>query len=63
VYVRAQLGLREFNIAIEKKSGASMKKNDFKDDPDYAYFITLSYDCFEDDEFSSSEIPDINDIK
>jgi hypothetical protein len=24
-----------FDIAIEKKCGASMDKNDFKDDPDY----------------------------
>jgi hypothetical protein len=26
----------EFDIGIEKKCGASMDKNDFKDDPDYA---------------------------
>jgi hypothetical protein len=42
----------EFYIAIEKKFGASMDKSDFKDDPDY-----------EDDEISSSKMPDIDDIK
>jgi hypothetical protein len=34
----------EFDIAIEKKFGASMDKSDFKDDPDYAYFVTPTYD-------------------
>jgi hypothetical protein len=53
----------EFDIAIEKKFGASMDKNDFKDDPDYADFLTPTYDCYEDDEVSSSKIPDIDDIK
>jgi hypothetical protein len=53
----------EFDIAIEKKFGASMDKNDFKDDPDYAYFVTTTYDYYEDDEISSSKMPDIDDIK
>jgi hypothetical protein len=53
----------EFDIAIEKKVGASMDKNDFKDDPDYAECVTQTYDCYEDDEVSSSNIPDIDDIK
>jgi hypothetical protein len=34
----------EFDIAIEKKYGASMDKSDFKDDPDYADFVTPTYD-------------------
>jgi hypothetical protein len=34
----------ESDIAIEKKIGASMDKNDFKDDPDYADFVTPTYD-------------------
>jgi hypothetical protein len=34
----------EFDIAIEKKYGASMNKNDFKDDPEYADFVTPTYD-------------------
>jgi hypothetical protein len=53
----------EFDIAIENKFGTSMDKNDFKDDPDYADFVTPTYDCYEDDEVSSSKMPDIDDIK
>jgi hypothetical protein len=40
-----------------------MSKDDFQDDPEYAYFFTPFYDCYEDDEFSPSRIPDIDDIK
>jgi hypothetical protein len=53
----------EFDITIEKKFGTSMDKNDFKDDPDYADFVTPTYECYEDDEFSSSNMPYIDDIK
>jgi hypothetical protein len=53
----------EFDIAIEKKFGASMDKSDFKDDPDYADFMTTTYDCYEDDEVFFSNTPDIDDIK
>jgi hypothetical protein len=38
----------DFDIAIEKKICASMNKSDFKDDPEYAYFVTPTYDCYED---------------
>jgi hypothetical protein len=40
-----------------------MDMDDFKDDPDYADFVTSTYDCYEDDELSSSNMPDIDDIK
>jgi hypothetical protein len=53
----------EFDIAIEKKCGASIDKNGFKDDPEYADFFTSTYDCYEDDEVSSSKMSDIDDIK
>jgi hypothetical protein len=53
----------EFDIAIEKKFGTSMDKSDFKDDPDYAEFVTPTYDCYEYDEFFCSKMPDIDDIK
>jgi hypothetical protein len=53
----------EFDIAVEKKFGPSMDMDDFKDDPDYADFVTSTYDCYEDDELSSSNMPDIDDIK
>jgi hypothetical protein len=34
----------EFDIAVEKKCVASMDKNDFKVDPDYADFVTPTYE-------------------
>jgi hypothetical protein len=40
-----------------------MRKDDFQDDPDYADFVTPTYDCYEDDEVSPSKMPDIDDIK
>jgi hypothetical protein len=53
----------EFDIAIEDKFGPDMNKDDFQNDPDYADFVTLTYDCYEDDEVSPSKMPDIDDIK
>jgi hypothetical protein len=53
----------EFEIAVEKKFGPSMNKSDFKYDPYYTDLVTPNYDCYEDDEVSSSNIPDIDDIK
>jgi hypothetical protein len=53
----------EFDITIEKKYGASMNKNDFKDDPYYAYFVTPTYDCYEDYEVPPSKMPDNDDVK
>jgi hypothetical protein len=55
--------LEEFDIAIKNKYGASMYNNEFKDDPDYAYFVSPTYDCYEDHEVSSSKMPYIDDIK
>jgi hypothetical protein len=34
----------EFDIAIQKKCGASMDKSDFKYDPGYTDFVTPTYD-------------------
>jgi hypothetical protein len=53
----------EFDIAVEKRFGPSMDIDDFKDDPDYAYVVTPTYDCYEDDEVSSFKMPYIDDIK
>jgi hypothetical protein len=53
----------EFDIDVEKKFGPSMDKSDLKDDPDYADFVTPTYDCYEYDEVSSSKMPYIDDIK
>jgi hypothetical protein len=40
-----------------------MKKDDFQNDLDYAYFVTPTYDCYEDDEVSPSKMPGIDNIK
>jgi hypothetical protein len=53
----------EFDAAIEKKYGVSMNKDDFQDDPDYADFVTPTYDCYEDDKVPASKMPDIDDVK
>jgi hypothetical protein len=39
----------KFYIAIEKECGPAMSKDDFQDDPDYADFVTPTYDFYEDD--------------
>jgi hypothetical protein len=53
----------EFDVYVGKKCGPSMDMDDFKDDPDYADFVTPTYDCYEDDEVSSFKMPDIYNIK
>jgi hypothetical protein len=53
----------EFDIAVENKFGPAMNKDDFQDDPRYADFVTPTYDCYEDDKFSPSKMPYIDDIK
>jgi hypothetical protein len=45
------------------KFGPAMNKDDFQDDPDYADFVTPTYDCYEDDEVSPSKMLYIDDIK
>jgi hypothetical protein len=55
--------LEEFDIAVENKFGPAMSKDDFQDDPDYADFVTPTYECYEDDEVYPSNMPDIDDIK
>jgi hypothetical protein len=53
----------EFDITVEMKFGPAMNKDDFQDDSDYADFVTPTYDCYEDDEVSPSNMLDIDDIK
>jgi hypothetical protein len=53
----------KFDIAIEEKCGPAMNKDDFQNDPDYADFVTPTYDCYEYDEVSPSKMPDIEDIR
>jgi hypothetical protein len=40
-----------------------MNKDDFQDDPDYADFVTPTYDCYEDDKVPPSKMTYIDDIK
>jgi hypothetical protein len=54
---------QEFDIAIEEKFDPAMNKYDFQDDPDYADFVTPTYDCHEDDEVPPFKMPYIYDIK
>jgi hypothetical protein len=54
---------QEFDIAIEDKFGPAMNKDDFQDDPDYADFVTPTFECYEDDGVPTSKMPDIDDIK
>jgi hypothetical protein len=53
----------QFDIAIEDKFGPAMNKDDFQNDPDYADFVTPTYDCYKYDEVSPCKMPDIDDIK
>jgi hypothetical protein len=41
---------QEFYTSIEEKFGPAMNKNDFQGDPDYADFVTPTFDCYEDDD-------------
>jgi hypothetical protein len=38
-----------FYVSVEEKLGKSMLKADFKDDPDFADFVTPMFEPYEDD--------------
>jgi hypothetical protein len=52
-----------FDAAIEDRYGLSTTDADFKDDPDYADFVTPNFECYEDDEVPASKIPYIDHVK
>jgi hypothetical protein len=54
---------QEFDDSIEEKFGPAMKKSDVEEDPDYADFVTPTFDCYEDDEVPPSKMLDIDDTK
>jgi hypothetical protein len=62
-YPTEQKEREEFEIAIEKKYGVSMNEDDLKYDPEYADFVTPTYDCYEDDEVSPCKMPYIDVVK
>jgi hypothetical protein len=51
------------NLQLKRRSVKSLTFPLIKDDPEYSYFVTQTYDCYEDYEVSSSKIPGIGDIK
>jgi hypothetical protein len=57
-----QKEIAEFYFAIDFFS-VSINENYFKYDPDYADFVTPTFDCYEDDEVSPSKMSDIDDVK
>jgi hypothetical protein len=52
-----------FDAAIVDKYGLPMTEADFKENPDYADFVTPTYACYEDDEVPASNMPDIDDVQ
>jgi hypothetical protein len=52
-----------FDAPIEEKYGLPMTEADFKDDPEYADFVTPTFERYEDAEFPASKMPDIDDVK
>jgi hypothetical protein len=52
------------NIQLGRDLGAaSMAEDDLKDDPDYAEFVTPTFELYEDDEAPASKILDIDNIE
>jgi hypothetical protein len=52
----------EFDASVEETPGKSMLEVDFKDDPDFAEFVTPTFDPYEDDEVPASKMPGIDDF-
>jgi hypothetical protein len=46
---------------VEETLGKSMLEADFKYDPDFADFVTPTFEPYEDDEVPASKIPEIDD--
>jgi hypothetical protein len=52
----------EFDASVEEILGKSMLEEDFKDDPDFADFVTPTFETYEDDEVPASKMPDIDEV-
>jgi hypothetical protein len=52
----------DFDSSVEETLGKSMLEADFKDDPDFADFVTPTFGPYEDDEVPASKMPDIDDV-
>jgi hypothetical protein len=52
----------QFDVSVEEKLGKSMLNADFKDDPEFADFVTPTFEPYEDDEAPVYKIPDIDEV-
>jgi hypothetical protein len=52
----------KFDTSVEEKLGKVMLEADFKDDPDFADFVTPTFEPYEDDEVPAPNMPDIDDV-
>jgi hypothetical protein len=52
----------KFDTSVEEKLGKSMLEADFKDDPDFADFVTPMFEPYEDEKVPASKMPDIDDV-
>jgi hypothetical protein len=53
---------QEFDEAIKVKLGKGMQDHEFKLDPDFTDFVTLTLDCYEDKKEPAFQLPDIDDL-
>jgi hypothetical protein len=51
----------KFDVPVEEKLGKSMLTSDLKDDPDFADFVTPTFEPYEDNEAPASKIPDVDE--
>jgi hypothetical protein len=53
---------QEYDEAIKVKLGKGMQDHEFKLDPDLAYFVTPTHDCYEDKKEPAFKMPDIDNF-
>jgi hypothetical protein len=53
---------QEFDASIKMKLGKGMQDHEFKLDPDFADFVTLTHACYEDNSEPAFQMPDIDDL-
>jgi hypothetical protein len=53
----------KFDASMEETLGKSMLEADFKDDSDFADFVTPTFEPCEDDEVPAFKMPDIDDVE
>jgi hypothetical protein len=53
---------QEYDEAIKVKLGKGMQDHKFKLDPDFAYLVKQTHDCYEEKKQPAFEMPDIDDL-